>query len=262
MSLHPTALISDNADLGSNVTVGPYAIIEEGVVVGENCMIAAAAQLRRGTRIGKNNKIGSGSILSADPQSVTFDSTTESGVEIGDDNELREYVTIHRSTEEGNSSRIGNGNYLMTGAHLGHDSIIGDENVMANNVLLGGHVTVGNRCFFGGGSVYHQFVRIGDYVMVQGLAGMSLDMPPYVIAAGVNSVAGINSVGLRRAGFDGHARKEIKEIFRQLYREGKTIPDLLSEIEGKEVIPEMELFFQFLRDPSKKGVCVRFGNQH
>lgn len=258
MPVHPSAIVSPEADLGPDIDIGPYAIVEEDTRIGPGSVVAAAAQIRRGTRVGARCRIGSGSILGADPQSKDFDRDTPSGVRIGDDNELREYVTVHRSIEAGRDTAVGDGNYLMTGVHVGHDCIVGDENVMANNALLGGHVEVGNRCFFGGGSVYHQFVRIGDYVMVQGLAGMSLDMPPFVIAAGVNYVSGINAVGLKRAGFSPEARRAIREAFRSIYLSKTSVRDYLETLGAGPLGPELELFASFLRAPSKKGVCVRY----
>lgn len=258
MPIHPTAIVADSAELGENVEIGPYALVEDGVVLGEGTVLEASAQVRKGSVIGRNCRIGSGALVGSDPQSIGFDPTTRSAVQVGDRTVLREYVTIHRSTEEGGFTIVGSDNFLMVGAHIGHDCVVGNHNVIANNCLLGGHVLVGNHCFFGGGSVYHQFVRIGDYVMVQGMAGMSLDMPPYVIAAGVNYVAGINSVGLRRAGFGPDARKEIKEAFRNLYLAGKSVEEVLREVEGQSLTPETAAFYDFLREKSKKPVCIRY----
>jgi len=258
MPIHPSAIVSPNAEIAPDVEIGPFAIVEEETRIGEGSVVAAAAQIRRGTRIGARCRIGSGAILGADPQSKDFDRDTPSGVLVGDDNELREYVTLHRSTSEGGDTVLGNGNYLMSGVHIGHDCLVGNENTMANNALLGGHVEVGDRCFFGGGSVYHQFVRIGDYVMVQGLAGMSLDMPPFVIAAGVNYVSGVNAVGLKRAGVDPDSRKRIREAFRAIYLAKTSVREFLETLGSETLEPEMERFAAFLRAPSKKGVCVRY----
>lgn len=257
MSIHPSAVIADSAEIGQNVMIGPFAVVEENTVIGEGSVLDAAAQVRKGSIVGKSCHIGSGALVGADPQFLGFDSTISSGVKMGDNNTLREYVTIHRSIHEGDSTILGNGNYLMTGAHLGHDCVIGNDNTMANNVLLAGHVTMGNNCFVGGGAVFHQFVRVADYVMVQGLGGFSLDLPPFVIGAGVNYVAGINSVGLRRAGFDANARKDIKEAFRLVYRSGMGLKEALKEAENRDWADEAASFFDFFRQESKKGFCIR-----
>ncbi len=258
MSIHPTALVSPSAKIGEDVTIGPFAIIEDEACIGDRTVIDAAAQIRRKSVVGSGCRIGSGTLVGADPQFGNFDPDTPSWVEIGDDNVIREYVTFHRSIEPEGKTILGTGNFLMTGAHVGHDSIVGDNNTMANNVLLGGHVEVGSNCFLGGGSAYHQFVRIGDYAMAQGHAGMSMDTPPYTIAAGINYISGINSIGLRRAGISAEARKEIKEAFRNLYLTDKSISDVIAEAESQTFLPETEVFFDFLRQESKKSVCIRY----
>jgi UDP-N-acetylglucosamine acyltransferase len=257
MSIHPHALVSPEAQLGNEVSVGPFAVIEAGAEVGDGCVIEAAAQIRAGSRIGAGCFIGSGALVGSDPQFRGFDRRVRSGVALGAGNVLREYVTIHRSIHEGGETRLGSGNYLMAGAHVGHDAILGEDNTLANNVLLAGHVRVGSHCFLGGGSVFHQFIRVGDYVMTQGNSGFSLDLPPFVIASDINLVSGINSVGLRRAGFSREERTRIKEVFRELYHSPKTLQTLLGEAEALIGSPAVEAFFDFLREPSKKGLCIR-----
>jgi UDP-N-acetylglucosamine acyltransferase len=259
MAIHPNAVVSTSAQIGDDVTIGPFAVIEDEAVVGDRSVIDAAAQIRKRSKVGADCRIGSGALIGADPQFGGFDPDTPSWVEVGKENIIREYVTIHRSIDPEGTTTLGDGNFLMNGAHIGHDSQIGDHNTMANNVLVAGHVEVGNHCFFGGGSAYHQFVRIGDYVMAQGLAGMSLNIPPYVmVAAGINYVAGVNALGLRRAGFSAAARKEIKEAFRNLYLTTKSVDDVLAEAEGETFLPETEAFYQFLREKGKKPVCIRY----
>ena len=152
MSIHPSAIVSKTAKLGENITIGPFAIIADDVVVGDGCRVDAAAQLMNGSRVGNNCRIGSGALISADPHYIGFDDSITSGVVIGDNNIIREYVTLHRSVEPGGTTVIGNDNYLMNGAHVGHDCIVGNGNTLANNVLLGGHVSVADFCFLGGGS--------------------------------------------------------------------------------------------------------------
>lgn len=257
MSVHPQALVSPDAKLGIGVTVGPFAIIEAGAEVGDRCFIEPAAQIRAGCRVGAECFIGSGAIVGSDPQFRGFDRNLRSGVAIGSGNVLREYVTVHRSIHEGGETRLGDGNYLMAGAHVGHDAVVGHHNTLANNVLLAGHVTIGNHCFLGGGSVFHQFIRLGDFVMTQGNSGFSLDLPPFVIGSDINLVSGINSVGLRRAGFSPAERAQIKEVFRQIYHTTKTLQTLLEESAGQEMPPALEAFYEFLRTPSKKGLCIR-----
>ncbi len=261
MDIHSTAIISPDADLGDNIKIGPFSIIEENVVIGDDCELAANAQVRKGSKIGRDCYIGSGALIGADPHFVGFDRKICSGVEIGNHNEIREYVTIHRSIYEGKSTRIGAHNFLMNGAHVGHDCEVGDQNVMANNSLLGGHVQMGNYCFLGGSAAFHQFVRIGDYVMAQGKAGMSTDVPPYIIAAaGINRIAGLNIIGLRRAGFNAATRKEIKEAFAMVYQQNMSREEMLKATEQKEWSDPAKMFFDFFRGESKKGICLRLRN--
>lgn len=260
MPIHPTAIVSEKANIHDSVDVGPYAIIEEGTEIGEKSVIAAQAQVRRGTKLGKNNFVGSGAILGADPQFAGFDSTFATAVEAGDDNVFREYVTVHRSIYEGKATRVGDGNYLMTGAHLGHDVILGDQNTIANNCLLAGHVEVGNCCFLGGGAVFHQFVRLGNYVMVQGLGGVGMDVPHFLIETEINRIGGVNIVGLRRAGMEPATRTQIKKAFSLIYQRKLPPSEVRGHFRADELSKEVEDFLQFIENPGKRGVCLKLRN--
>lgn len=257
MSIHPTAIVHPGAALAENITVGAFAIIEENTVIGDHCLIEASAQIRKGVTLGSNCEIGSNSILGSDPQFKGFDKLISSEVRIGANNVFRENTTVHRSILEGEATTIGDDNYFMTGSHFGHDSTVGSNNTFANGVQLGGHVTLGNNVFVGGGSMFHQFVRVGDYVMCQGLSGFSQDLPPYVIGAEINEVIGVNLIGLKRAGFDPKERIAIKEAFKRVYRGTETLKSVLEEAERVENIKAVNDFYSFLRQPSKKGVCIR-----
>ncbi len=252
---HPTALIDSAAQLDADVAVGPYAIIEAGTVIGRGTVIDGHAQVLRGVTLGENCRVGHGAVLGGDPQSLAFDPRIASGVCIGNHNRFREHVTVHRSLLEGQATRIGDHNFFMAGSHVGHDAEIGSHNVLANAVLLAGHVRLGNRAFLGGGSVYHQFIRIGDFAMIQGNAGFSKDVAPYVIGSGINLIHGLNTVGLRRAGFDAATRQEIKSAFDLLFRSGKNFPQALAEARQQPWRPEAETLIAFVEAGSAKGVC-------
>lgn len=256
MNLHPTAIIHPAARLAPGVTVGPYSVIEAGADIGAGCSIGAHVMLLGHVKLGDGTSVGHGSIIGADPQSIGFDPAIESRVEIGPANNIREYVTIHRSTAEGGSTRVGEGNYLMTGVHLGHDVSIGDRNILANNCLLGGHVTLGNRSFLGGGSVFHQFVRLGDFVIVRGIVGIGKDVPHYLACGAINRVAGLNVVGLRRGGFTPAARADIKKAFNLVYREGLNLSQALTKATESTWTPEAQAFFDFLSQKSSRGYCL------
>lgn len=151
---------------------------------------------------------------------------------------------------------VGDDNYFMVGSHVGHDSEIGDQNIIANAVLIAGHVKIGNRIFMGGASVFHQFIRVGDYAMTQGNSGFSKDIPPYLIGCGVNLVSGINVIGLRRAGFDSATRLEIKRAFELLFRGGKNISQAVAEARESTWGEAAEKLVGFVESRGDKGVCA------
>lgn len=254
--IHPTAILHPTARLAPCVEVGPYAIIGEDVVLGEGCRVEAHAQILARCTLGTRNHVGHGAVLGGDPQSLAFDPRLPSGVNIGSGNTFREHVTVHRSMYEGHETMIGNDNFLMAGAHVGHDSAVGNSNVIANTVLLGGHVTVGSRCFLGGGSVYHQFVRVGDFAMTQGNSGFSQDLPPCCTGADINRLVGLNVVGMRRAGMDGEERLALKRAFAAVMR-GNSPPQTAARnaLDSADWPPAARGFLEFMLASSKKGVC-------
>ncbi len=257
MTLHPTALISPEAELADDVVVGPFAVIEGPVKLAAGVTIGGHVWICGDTTVGEGTSVGWGSVIGANPQDLGFDPALRSGVHIGARNVIREYVTIHRSSREGGHTTLGEGNYLMTGVHLGHDSQLGDANVIANNVMFGGHVHLGNRAFLGGGGGYHQFLHIGDLAMVQGNAVVSQDVPPYCVAFGKNQLAGLNTVGLRRAGFDAAARAELKMAYSLLF--GSALP-LSKALEAATTLvwsPAARLLLDAVAKPSRKGVIAR-----
>jgi UDP-N-acetylglucosamine acyltransferase len=253
-SIHPTALVDPSASLAPDVEVGPGVIIGVGAVIGEGCRIQARAVITGHVRMGRRNLIGYGAILGGDPQDFAFDPATKSLVEIGDDNTIREYATIHRATREGGATRVGNNNFLMVGVHMGHDSSVGHNAVIANNCLLAGHVEVQDGAVLGGGSVFHQFIRVGRLCMVRGGERFNKDVPPFVSAYGTSLVSGINAIGLKRAGFSAGARMEIKRAFRLVYRSGLNISQALAESRKQTWGPEAEFFLDFIATAKKRGV--------
>ena len=229
-NIHPTALVSPEAHLADDVTVGPFAIIDAGVEIGSGCTIGPRAWITGNlTKLGKNNQIGCGAIIGDNPQDGSFDTSTPSGVIIGDNNRFGDYVTIHRSTFENGNTTIGDNNFLMIGTHVGHDCSLGNDNNMANNVLLAGHVHIGSNVFLGGGAGFHQFIKIGDFAMVQGNAAITRDVPPYCLAHGQNKLAALNVVGLSRGGFSPKERADIKRAYKLLFTGGGSLKDALLE---------------------------------
>ena len=253
--LHPTAVIHPEAELGANVTVGPYAVIEGAARIGAGCTIQAHAVIGAHVVMGKDNVIGYGAIIGGDPQDFAFRSEIRSAVRIGNGNRIREYCTIHRGTTEDSATVVGDHCFLMAGAHLAHNVQLGDHVILANNVLLGGHVRVEDRVFIGGGCVFHQHMRVGRLAICQGLSAFSKDIPPFTTAAERNGIAGLNVVGLRRAGFSAEQRAEIKEAFALVYRRGLNTTQALAAARERSWGAEAQAFFDFVAAAKKRGIC-------
>lgn len=260
MKIHPTAIIADGADLAGNIEIGPYSMISAEARIAAGCVIGAHVILEHRVVLGEGTKVGHGTILGANPQDLSFEcARSDSGVRIGKNNTIREYVTINRATKENGDTVVGDGNFLMTGFHMGHDSVVGNQVIAANNVLLAGHVCVQDRAFLGGGTVFHQFMEVGTLAMVRGGCRFSKDIPPFLVATGENHVAAVNSIGLRRAGFSSEARKDIKRAFRLLYQSGHNVSQALEAATGEKWGPEAVLLFDFVRDAKKRGICDYIG---
>jgi len=253
--IHPTAIVEDGAQIGAEVEIGPYAVIGSGAVIGERCRIQAHAVIEGSVRMGADNLVGYGAIIGAAPQDLSFDPKTKSSVEIGNRNTIREYCTIHRGSIEGSATTIGNENFLMVGNHLGHNCILGNGVVMANDCLMAGNVRIDDRAFIGGGSRFHQGIRMGRLVMAEGR--FTKNLPPFLSAA-KNEVYGFNIVGMRRANFSGAERDEIKRAFKLLYRSGLNTKQALEEAAKTEFGPVGREFFEFVANAGKRGI-VSYG---
>lgn len=244
MLIHPTALIHPGAELHPTVQVGPYAIIGEGVKVGAQTTIGAHVVLDGNTEIGAHNQIFPGAIIGMEPQDLKY-AGEPTAVKIGDNNLIREYVTINRATGVGEATHIGNGNLLMAYVHVGHNCVIEDSVVIANGVALAGHVHIESRARLSGVLGVHQFVHIGRHAMIGGMARIDRDVPPYMTVEGNPArVRTLNLIGLKRAGFTPTDLQLLKKAFRLLYRSGLTFNEA---IEQMEMLPENEYLQHLLR---------------
>jgi UDP-N-acetylglucosamine acyltransferase len=215
--VHASAIVDPEARLGAGVEIGPFAVIEPDVEIGPECEIGAHAVIKRYTRMGRGNRVHEHAVLGGTPQDLAFQGVV-SRIDIGDDNTIREGVTLHRATREGHATRIGDRCFLMAYSHVAHDCTVGDQVILANGACLGGHVSVGERAFLSAASAVHQFCRIGRLCMVSGLAGVNLDCLPFTMVAGNPArVVGLNRVGLERAGMDPEAIAELKRAFHRLF---------------------------------------------
>jgi UDP-N-acetylglucosamine acyltransferase len=255
--IHPTAIVDPAARIGDGIEVGPYSVIGGGAVIGDGCKIQAHVVIEGSVKMGARNFIGHGAIIGAGPQDLGFDPKTESSVEIGDGNVIREYCTIHRGSTEGSATVIGNENFIMVGNHLGHNCVLGNGVVMANDCLLAGYVRIDDRAFVGGGSRFHQGIRMGRLVMAEGR--FTQNLPPFLSAA-KNQVYGMNVVGLRRANFSPAERDEIKRAFKLLYRSGLNTKQALEKATETDFGPIGREFFDFVANAGKRGIVNYGGN--
>jgi UDP-N-acetylglucosamine acyltransferase len=253
--IHPKALVDPCATLGFQVEVGPFAVVGPEVTIGDGSSIQAHAVIEGKVTIGAKNIVGPGCVIGAAPQDLAFVAETPSAVRIGDNNILREYCTIHRGNATGTETTIGDNNFLMVGAHVGHNCSIGNKVIVANNCLLAGHVRVDDGAFLGGASTFHQNMRIGRLVMVQGSSAFGKDLPPFTIAAERNKIFGLNLVGMKRAGFSSADRAEVKRAFDLLYRSGLNLTQVLEKAPTMGFGSLGEEFFDFVREAKLRGIC-------
>lgn len=253
-NIHPSSIIDPQAKLADDVTVGPWCIIQGDVSVGQGCVIMERVTLRGPLTIGSNNTIYPNCCIGLEPQDRKYDPKfAGSGVLIGDDNVLREAVTIHRATRD-LPTTLGNQNMLMANSHLAHDCIVGNQVTMANSTLLAGHTIVSDQVVMSGHTGSHQFCRIGRLSLVSGNQAVFEDLPPFCTMFLHRSVSELNLVGLRRAGYREHV-ESLKQAFDIFYRQHHTRPVALQIIDdtlGSD--PLCREFADFLRTPSRRGI--------
>ena len=246
----PTAVISASAKIAPDVTIGPYVVIEDDVVIGPGCEIGAHAVIKRYTELGARNRVYEHAILGGEPQDVKFKGEP-SRLTIGDDNLIREFCTFHRANGQGLVTNIGSRNFFMVGVHIAHNCAIGDDNILANEVALAGHIVVEDHVFLSNNVGAHQFVRMGRYAMVGGKSKIVQDVLPFFITDGnPPRVRGVNSVGLRRAGFAADTRLNIKRAFHLLFRSGLPLEEALTAITDFEDVNTQHLV-DFIRNSSR-----------
>ncbi len=261
MNIHDTAVVDPRAKIDSTATIDPYVIIDGPITIGPESRVCAHAVISGKTTIGAGNVIGSFTSIGAPPQDAHY-TGEETELIIGDNNQIREYVSIHRGTLKGNGrTLIGNNNMIMAYSHIAHDCIIGDHVIMANVATLAGHVEIGSHANLSGMVGVHQFCRIGDYAYVGGMSGIGLDVPPYVILEGTRNrmrIAGINKIGLRRSGMKRDIIKKLEEAFKVLFRSPELLlKDALVKIEEEMAdCPEVQFLVEFFQT-SKRGVVKR-----
>jgi len=252
--ISPLAYIHPEAIVGKNVEIAPFVYIDKNVIIGDNNKIMASASILYGSRIGNNNTIFPGAVIGGIPQDLKFQGE-DSTAEIGDNNTIRENVTINRGTAAKGKTIVGNNNLLMEGVHVAHDAIVGNGCIVGNSTKMAGEIIIDDNAIISGAVLMHQFCRVGGYVMIQGGSRFSKDIPPYIIA-GREPIAysGINIIGLRRRGFSNETIEKIHNAYRIIYQGGLNITDALTKIEEEiETCPEIEYIVSFIRN-SERGI--------
>jgi UDP-N-acetylglucosamine acyltransferase len=228
--IHPTAVIDPDADLGDNVEVGPFAVIEGPVRVGPGCVLKTGAHLIGPLTLGKENQVYSYAVLGEQPQHLKY-AGEKTRLEIGDHNIFREHVTIHRGTTHSWETKIGSHNFLMANCHIAHDCKIGNQCIIANGALLAGHCVVEDGACLSGNVVVHQFVKIGRLAMLSGGSATGMDVPPFMIHQRVNTVCGVNVIGMRRAGICNASIDAVRKAFHAIYRSDLLLANSLARLE-------------------------------
>jgi UDP-N-acetylglucosamine acyltransferase len=252
--IHATAIIHPGAKLGTGVRIGPYAVVDEGVELGDGCELGPHVYLTGEAALGARNKIHAGCVIGGLPQDMRFKGGNTS-VRIGDDNVFHEHVTIHRSNSVSEPTRIGSNNFLMAHSHVGHNAVVGNHVIVANGALLAGHVEVQDRVFISGNCLIHQFVRVGTLALMQGGSAISKDLPPYTIARGDNSINGLNTVGLRRAGFTSEDRLELRKLYQALFRRNIGLRQAAEQARELFESEQARALIDFIVS-STRGVCA------
>jgi UDP-N-acetylglucosamine acyltransferase len=251
--IHPTAVVSPEAELAAGVEVGPYAVIEGRVRLGAGCVVRPGAYLYGPLTMGSDNVVHSGAVLGEQPQHLKYNGEP-TGVEIGDQNIFREHVTVHRGTTHSWTTRIGSHNFFMVNSHIAHDCQVGNHCILANGAVVGGHCVLGNNVYLSGNSAVHQFVRVGRLAMLSGCSATTKDIPPFVVQQEIDNVVGVNVVGMRRAGLSRDEIDAVRRAFRLLFRERLTVPVALAQIETElGTVPPVAELVAFVRE-SARGI--------
>jgi UDP-N-acetylglucosamine acyltransferase len=252
--IHPTAVVHPSARLGHNVSIGAHSVIGPEVVIGPDCVIGSSVLIEGRTSIGANNRFFHGAAIGCEPQDKKFAGET-SYVDIGDNNDFREFCTVHAATGEGEKTRIGDNNLLMAYVHVAHNCHLHDDCILANAVNLAGHVEVERHATVGGMTPVHQFVRVGAFSFVGGGSRLPQDVPPFIKVAGNPvEVAGVNSIGLKRNGFSDGDIINLRLAYRLLYRSGLNVTQALERIATDcELSPHIEELMAFIRR-SDRGI--------
>ena len=258
MSIHPTALVNAGAQLADGVEIGPWCIVGPGVTLGEDVRLASHVVVQQDTTVGARTVIRPFAVIGGDPQHGGYKGEPVR-LEIGEDCLIREHSTFNRGTPQGGGvTRVGSHNLFMTGAHVGHDAVVGNNVTFANQATLGGHARIGDRVFLGGLCAVHQFGRVGQGAIVGGLAAVTRDVIPYGSAWGNHArLHGLNLVGLKRKGYGKDAIRRLLAAYRDLFEGQGTFADRLDAVAATYAdLPEIMEIVAFIREDGKRPLCL------
>jgi UDP-N-acetylglucosamine acyltransferase len=254
-TIHPTAIVHPNAKLGDNINIGPYCTVGEHVIMGEGNTLVSHVVIDGHTTIGNNNKFFPFCSIGLQPQDLKY-SGEPTRVVIGDNNHIRECVTIHASATLTEDTTLGNNCLIMAYAHIAHNCHVGNNVILANSVNLAGHVHIHDFVTIGGVSAVHQFVKIGTHAFIGGTSGIKKDIPPYTRGQGMGhyKIVGLNSVGLSRKGFSTETIEGIKKIYRLFYTSKLNVSQAMEEaLKIEDPTPEQKIFIEFIQN-SDRGI--------
>lgn len=257
--IHPTAIVAPSAQIGSNVTIGPYTVVDEGAVIGDNTTLDAHVVIGKNTKMGKSNRVFAGAVVGRPPQVLGFDENTKIGsLKIGDNNVIREFVTIHPSMFPNEDTVIGSGNLLMINVHLGHDCILEDKIVISNCTQVSGHCKIETGAWLSGMVAVHQFVTIRQWCYAAGYTGINHDVPPFVIVSGSYpmQVRAINKRGLARAGMDKDQQAKAMDAYKHIWRSGRPVMEAVKELSEQG---DLDQSVQLIVNSLMKSSEQRFG---
>jgi UDP-N-acetylglucosamine acyltransferase len=253
--IHPSAVVSADAVLAPDVTVGPFAVLDGPVELGPGCVVGPHAVLLGHVAAGANNEFGPGCVIGGTPQHLGYKGEP-TRVRIGSGNQFREGVTVHRAMPATGETVVGDNNLFMVNSHVAHDCRVGDHCMFANGAVIAGHVEVGDRALLSGNTAVHQFCRVGKLALLSGTTSVSQDLPPFWVAQGlVNQVHGVNVVGMKRAGYAAADVQAVRQAFRVIHLQGLTVSAALdrvaSELGHSAAVRELVAFVR----SSKRGIC-------
>ena len=257
--IHNTAVIDPKAKISSGVSIGAFTVIGPNVEIGENTIIQSHVSIIGNTKVGKNNKIYPFASIGNDPQDLKFDGEVTK-LEIGDNNKIREYVTVNPGTKGGGGlTKIGNNCLFMVSSHIAHDCLVEDNVILANNVPLGGHAHIEENVIIGGNSAVQQFTRVGKSSMIGGMCGVVRDIIPYAMVHGNRSILqGLNLIGLRRKNIPNKEILVLTEAYKEIFKDENlttNLKNLKEEYRKNELVNDV---VKFLEKDKKRPICTPF----